>query len=248
MPLPTAISGTLTVCKAATTTLSSIGTTGGTWASSTTSKATVGSASGIVTGVNAGTARITYTWTNTCKQTAVVTVNPLPVAGAIVGAGIVHVGSSTTLSPSSTGGTWTSANPAIATVTPASGSTCTLTGVAAGSVVISYTNTNGCGSATVTRIFSIVFPRPGGQQEAGAGGSTQFNIFPNPTTGIVNIASPIAGTFTVYTIDGRFVEQYEVKELSTVITLPNTLAAGIYVGRFNGEDGSTVMVRLVCER
>src|SRR5204862_441995 len=61
-PNPSAgtVSGTpSTICIGATTTYSSNGTVGGSWSSSDDNIATVGSSSGIVTGVSAGTATIT---------------------------------------------------------------------------------------------------------------------------------------------------------------------------------------------
>lgn len=57
------ISGTQTVAPNATTTLSSDGDVGGTWTSDNTAVATVDASSGVVTGVFAGTANITYTLT-----------------------------------------------------------------------------------------------------------------------------------------------------------------------------------------
>src|SRR4029077_15145001 len=102
-PLPSAISGTATVCVGSTTTLSDAG--GGTWTSSTSSVATVVSGTGVVTGVSSGTSTITYTLGTGCTTTTVVTVNPLP--SAISGTATVCVGSTTTLSDAG-GGTWTS--------------------------------------------------------------------------------------------------------------------------------------------
>ncbi len=242
---PTAISGSFTICQSAFVPLSSVGTTGGTWTSSNTGKATVGLTTGIVNGIGGGTAIITYTWTNTCKRTANITVSPLPVAGAIVGAGTVSVGSSVTLTPSSAGGTWASGNTARATVAAASGSTCTLTGVSAGTVVITYTNTNSCGSSFVTRIFNIVTPRPGASV---FGSDAPFSVYPNPTSGLIKIEAPVSGVFTVYSIDSREVARYTITDATTSLTLPDHLASGIYMCRFNGNDGSTVMVRLVYEQ
>ncbi|MFY7964501.1 MAG: nidogen-like domain-containing protein [Chitinophagaceae bacterium] len=73
------ITGTMLTAVGLTTTLNS-STTGGIWTS--TSNATVGSSTGIVTGVVAGNATITYTFTNgngcSAANTAIVTVNPYP--------------------------------------------------------------------------------------------------------------------------------------------------------------------------
>jgi hypothetical protein len=89
-PLPNAgtITGTATVTAGSTTTLSNA-TTGGTWSSSATGIATVGS-TGVVTGVAAGSTTISYTVNNTCGSavaTTVVTVNSALVIGASYGGG-----------------------------------------------------------------------------------------------------------------------------------------------------------------
>ena len=136
--LPVAITGTASVCQGLTTTLSDA--TGiGVWTSSATGTATVGSSSGLVTGIAAGNATIVYTTSSGCTNTIVVTVNPLPAAIGSLAA--VCPGSSVTLTDASTGGTWASSNTAIATVV---GSTGTVTGVASGPATITYTLPTGC--------------------------------------------------------------------------------------------------------
>ncbi|GAB5417862.1 MAG: hypothetical protein Crog4KO_23900 [Crocinitomicaceae bacterium] len=77
-PTPT-ISGNAPICVGATNTLTGSGTPDGTtpWSSSDVSVATVDNA-GVVTGVAAGTATITYLEANGCSATEVVTVNAAP--------------------------------------------------------------------------------------------------------------------------------------------------------------------------
>lgn len=70
------ITGNLNVCVGRTTTLEDTA-AGGTWTSGTLTVATVGSSTGIVSGLAAGTAEITYT-TGTASVTAIVTVHPTP--------------------------------------------------------------------------------------------------------------------------------------------------------------------------
>ncbi len=106
------ISGISHVCAGSATTLTDA-TTGGTWSSSNTTKATVGS-TGIVTGVAAGTATITYSTGGTCFATLLVTVNSIPTA--ISGPLSVCTGVTTTLSDGAGGGTWSSSNTAIASI------------------------------------------------------------------------------------------------------------------------------------
>jgi hypothetical protein len=90
----TPITGPATVCAGAGVTLSS-GPAGGVWSSDNTAAATVDASSGLVTGQAAGSANITYTYTNGsgCPSSATyaVTVNPAPATpSAITGSGAVN--------------------------------------------------------------------------------------------------------------------------------------------------------------
>ena len=77
-----------------------------------------------------------------------------PVVAAITGAASVCRSASITLANTTAGGLWTSANTTIATVN-ASG---IVTGVAAGTVTISYAVTNSCGTTTVTKDITVNIP------------------------------------------------------------------------------------------
>lgn len=150
-PLPVVgiTTGAAGVCAGSTTTLVNP-TGGGTWSSSTTSHATV--AGGIVTGVGAGTAVISYAVTNACgtvADTMLFTVNPLPDAGTITGTNHVCVGGSVTLTNAASGGSWL-ASTGTADVTGG-----VVTGVSAGNMVIFYTVTNTCGTAEDTMAMVV---------------------------------------------------------------------------------------------
>ncbi len=145
-PTPTAISGILSACAGFNSTLAN-GTGGGIWSSQNTAVATV-NASGVVTGVSQGTAIISYTIGN-CTSTAIFTVNLQP--DAIAGnAAVCNLGS-TTVSEATTGGTWSSANSTIATVTAAG----VVVGHSAGLTTISYTK----GSCSALQIVTVN-PKP----------------------------------------------------------------------------------------
>src|SRR5690606_18811843 len=113
IPVIDPITGTLNVCVGSSTALSSV-TPGGVWSTTTPAIASVDS-SGNVTGLSAGTATIQYTVTiNGCTDfvQANVVVDDVPVLG---GPNSICIGSSVQLTPSS-GGTWVSNNPSIATI------------------------------------------------------------------------------------------------------------------------------------
>jgi len=145
---PPANTGTATVCTGSTTTLSNTA-SGGTWSSSNTGLAMVGS-TGIVTGVASGTPIITYMLAaGGCYATTAVAVNTTPSAN--VGSNNVCVGSSTTLSNSLGGGTWSSSAIGTASVI---GSTGVVTGGTAGTADISYTMPTGCFAVTPMTVNS----------------------------------------------------------------------------------------------
>ena len=146
-PQPNTISGTLSVCPMATTTLSDAG--GGTWISNLPATATVGSSSGIVAGVSAGTAVITYALPTTCFTTTTVSVYPSP--ATITGTMNVCSGSTTVLTDISASGTWSSSNGIVATV----GSSGFVMGNSAGTAMITYALPTTCVTTTIVTVNPI---------------------------------------------------------------------------------------------
>ncbi|MBX2907869.1 MAG: PKD domain-containing protein [Taibaiella sp.] len=143
--IPDTIAGNRTVCVGYTTVLSNVSPFGS-WSTSAPAIATVSSV-GVVSGVSPGTARITYTLSAGCIATAVVTVYSVP--APISGITPICQHAVTTYSTSTTGGTWSSSLPSVASVTPTSGF---VTGVGGGSAIISYTLGSGC---YVTKAITI---------------------------------------------------------------------------------------------
>jgi trimeric autotransporter adhesin len=235
--------GTLSICPATTTTLTNA-TAGGSWLSTNTAIATVGNLTGIVTGVTAGTSSISYEVNVGCYRVSTVTIKSQP---TITGtATSVVLGGTRSLTVSPGGGTWSSANPAIATATGTG--TGTVTGISLGGTTVTYTNSAGFGGCFRTRAMTIVVARPGGPVVSEAAQSAVLKIFPNPTSGLLTIDAPVAGTFTVYTLDGKEVAQYPVTATANMVTLPSHLTTGIYMSRFMGSDGTSTVVRLVYEQ
>ena len=137
-PLPALITGPTSVCQGSTITLLNFTTGGGTWSSSNFAVATI-DAGGLLTGVSGGTTTITFTANTTgCVITTTITVNPLP--GAIGGPSVLCVGSTVTLTTSSTGGSWSSSG-SVATIGSSTG---VVTGVSDGTEIITYTLPTGC--------------------------------------------------------------------------------------------------------
>ncbi|PQJ08990.1 hypothetical protein CJD36_021535 [Flavipsychrobacter stenotrophus] len=108
---------TVSICNGATASLSNtVG--GGTWSSANNALATV-DASGIVTGVGVGSVNISYSTGCGTPVTRSVTVNTQP--AAVTGSSSLCITLSTTLSNTAGGGTWTSSNTSLATVTSSTG-------------------------------------------------------------------------------------------------------------------------------
>ena len=148
-PMPGPITGTTVVCEGSTILMGDIY-SGGTWTSSPTTTATVGSSSGVVTGVigGAGPATITYTMPGGCNVTLPITVLALP--SPITGAAPVCVDANLTLSTASGTGTWSSVHTGIATVDPSTGM---VTGVSAGTDSIVFTSSiSSCITATIVTV------------------------------------------------------------------------------------------------
>jgi gliding motility-associated-like protein len=189
--LPT-ISGILTVCQGLQTLLTGSASPSVTnaWVSSNTAVAIIGN-TGIVTGVSPGNATITYTNSNGCFITAIVSVNALP---TLTGTLTVCVGAQTQLTGSATPATvnaWNSSNTAVATV-DASG---IVTGVTSGTSTITYTNSNSCiitASVTVNPLPALVLTSP----TATANQSVCIN------TPIVNCIYNVSGSATNATVIG----------------------------------------------
>ncbi len=223
--LPAAITGTATTCVGNTTTLTSA-TSGGTWSSATTSVATIGSTTGMVTGIATGTSLITYAVGTGCSRTT--TVNISSAIGSIAGASVVCTGQTATLTNSTSGGTWTSSNTAIATVGLSSG---IVSGITAGTATISY-RLSGCLATAVITITATPSAITGNANVC-MGASTAFThtitggswSSSNPSIASVNSTSGIVmgvnvGTATI----SYFVSAgcYVTKSIG-VNPLPNTI-------------------------
>ena len=153
---PGIISGMKPLCSGQTLTLTeTIGS--GKWTSSNNSIATIGSSTGIVTGVAGGMVYITYTIASACATVYTVTnmiiiQSPLPV----IFTNPLCVGSSATLSDPTPGGLWTSSNTSLATIGSVSG---IATGLYPGNPTITYMNpAAGCFTTFSLKVDGIAGP------------------------------------------------------------------------------------------
>jgi uncharacterized protein YjdB len=216
------LSGIQGICVNGTSTFAST-VTGGSWSSSAPTIATVNPTTGLVTGVAAGNATITYTVTGTggcanATATRTVTVTATPSTGTLSGNQNICVNQTSTFASTVSGGSWSSSDPTIATVNATSG---LVTGVAAGNATITYTvnGTGGCSNATATRTVTVTATTAGtlsGTQAICVNGTSAFTstvsggswsssstsiATVNATSGVVTGVA--AGTATLtYTVTG----------------------------------------------
>ena len=127
--------------------------TGGSWTSSNTTVATV-SNTGIVTGISAGTVTITYTLSGFCSIASLsitLTINDMPLVNTISGNNSLCAGTSTLLTDITTGGSWSSNNTAVASISNSG----LVTAFTTGTTIISYAVTNTCGTTTKTTSVTV---------------------------------------------------------------------------------------------
>ncbi|NHM06536.1 hypothetical protein G4D82_04825, partial [Flavobacterium sp. CYK-4] len=160
-PIVGTLSGNQNICVGQTSVFASTS-AGGTWVSSDVTVATIGSASGLVTAVAAGTATMTYTVLGTggcanVSATRTVNVTAPPIAGTLSGNQNICVGQTSSFTSTSAGGTWVSSDVTVATIGSASG---LVTAVAAGTATMTYTvlGTGGCANVSATRIITVTAP------------------------------------------------------------------------------------------
>ncbi|GAA4462065.1 hypothetical protein GCM10023093_07900 [Nemorincola caseinilytica] len=169
------VSGTSTVCQGSTITLTG-SPSGGTWYSSNLQASVSGG--GVVAGMAAGTPTIVYVASNGCEATKVVTVYGMP---AISGASSVCA--PTTLSSNMSGGTWSSGNIGLATVTSGG----IVTSLAYGSVLISYTSMQGCvGTYSITSLKPQITNSNDNYCITGTG----YSLTGSPTGGVWTSSDP----------------------------------------------------------
>ena len=225
------VTGVYSVCSGTTTTLSDTS-AGGVWSSSDATIATVGSISGIVSGVAAGSATITYT-TGTGFSVATVSVYAAP--SAITISGPLCMGSGATASNSTTGGAWSSSAPTVASVSSSGAITVNSTGTA----TISYTVGVGCVANTIVTVNpaapsitgTLGMCAGGTTTLAAPGGGTWSSSNPSvalvSTSGVVTSAS-IGTANIIYTLPTgcSTYATVTVNVLPSVISGPSSFCAG----------------------
>ena len=231
VPSPSSLTGPSSVCQGAVAVFS-VSDSGGTW-NTYYGHATISghsALSGSVTGIVSGYDTVYYTITNSAgcsaKTESVIFVNPLPDAGVISGLATEHTGSSVSLTESVGGGTWSTTNSLVTTVSL----TGLVYGVAPGVDSIVYSVTDGtCPNQiyfpfTVTTIPTSVSYTTSGNE--------LMSVMPNPTTSAFRVTIAAADnevvTFTVTNVTGQIVKTF-TGMTNEVVAASIDAPAGIYM-------------------
>ena len=243
------LTGAPTICLGSSTTLTA-SVSGGSWNSYNTSIATVTSG-GSITGVTTGNVYIAYTVNNGCFSaiaTRQISVNGATTLPGIGGLPYVRIGSFITLSDALAGGSWSCTNTSLASVS----SIGVLSGLLAGIDTVIYSYTNGCGiTSSVSRQIRVLAARGEETDDALMNNvsAVTFNVFPNPTSGIITIELAGAAGNTdveVYDIMGKQLIAAASESSKLELDL-SQIASGIYLIRASNA-GSTYIRRIVIVR
>jgi len=150
-PTPAAITCASVVCVGSTITAADA-TPGGTWSSVTPTLASIGSVTGVITGLVSGSAQVEYITGPSCYALFSFSVGGVTPPAAITGATTVCAGSTITLTDATPGGVWSSVTPSVATISGAG----VVTGVAAGWDTVYYTVSTSCGSAHASIGINVI--------------------------------------------------------------------------------------------
>jgi Secretion system C-terminal sorting domain len=228
----------------------------------------VDASSGLVKGISAGTATITYKVATGCNapQSAskTVTVSPNVSAGTVSGTSPLCIGATCTYSSTggTAGGSWSSSNASIATVNASSG---LVKGIAAGTATITYKVATGCNSpqsasktVTVstctqdnisTDAPALVSQRPS-ENQVTQPNLAPFNVrvMPNPTSNYFtlqfNSQSYEKLKITVIDVTGRMIEQNPDVPANSTLQLGSKYYPGVYIAEIL-QGKNKVVLRLI---
>jgi hypothetical protein len=232
---PGTITGASGVCVGSSITLSNT-TTGGVWSMSN-PRARVTTA-GVVTGLSSGVDTALYTVTNMCGSASakkVLVISPIPFVGTITGGNTVCEGGTLLLSDGAAGGTWSTSNTSVATIN----SLGIVTGIAAGTVNIAYTVTNGCGSRAANLTVTVLSTADCNTVAVNTVTNTSdIRLYPNPNSGDFTVIGKLAMANEDITIEiTNMVGQVIYKSSAQVVNgtidqhiqLNGTYANGMYL-------------------
>jgi hypothetical protein len=131
---------------------------------------------------------------------------------------------------------------ALAVIISSTATTANIAGIASGSVSVLYTLANGCFKSKEVTVVGM--GAKSAAEVAAEDEVASFRVYPNPTTGVFNVESSLSGNLSIYTYDGKLINEYQLNGNTTTVALPSDLAAGIYICQFRFDNGTTKTTRL----
>ncbi len=176
--------------------------------------------------------------------THLITVDPLPVPGTIAGLTSVCETQTITLTDAVGGGVWSSSS-ANATVDAAG----VVTGVTAGTVTISYTVTNGCGSASATSNITVIPASACPLSTSLPEDNGLITVYPNPVKdelyiAISGIAPWSTGALSITNSVGMELLHSVLGASKNVISL-RSLPPGMYIVTITPATGQRIIRKIV---
>ena len=230
----TPISGVNHTCIGTIGYLNDSATAGGTWTSSNTAVATIGLTTGNVYGISAGVTTITYSVAAgyTTMSYTVYAAPPAPITGTTT----FCVGTTSALSDATPGGTWSSSNTYIATVS----ATGVVYGVAGGSVYIYYSTGGPCNASTAVLVSTTSAGYISGPVSVCAGSTITLidsgitgGVWSSSNTSIATVSASgvvtgvVVGTVAIsYAVPGTCGTGYAVDTIHVI----NTTTPGVISG------------------
>jgi uncharacterized protein YjdB len=222
------------------------GISGGTWSSSDDAVATMGSATGVASGISGGTATISYTSPTGCIATAPFSVYA---SAPITGASSVCMSQTTTLANGVSGGTCSSSNNTFATINSTSG---LVTGIAGGVVTISYATGAGCvvttgltinGLSPVTGAGSVCVGQTATLTNGTSGGTWSSSnsgiVVLGSATGVATGVAAGIATVSYTTLTGCIATASFAVNALSAITGPGSVCVGEIITLANSSTGGT---------
>lgn len=251
-PMAGTISGNANLCVGSTTTYSSNGSDNGYWSSNNSSVATVNS-NGVVTGVRAGTATISYT-VPSCFGNSIsiktITVSDAVNAGIINGVSSLCInGTSTYTTTGTSGGVWKSSKTTVATINASTGA---VRAVAPGTTTISYTVSSTCsGTLTATKTLTVGYcysrttSGSANQQELVVDEATKAEVYPNPSSSSFTLAlkDQVSDKITIIVTDLHGKKVYQASSNKNRVDFGKDFAPGIYLVQvIEGNNRQTIKI------
>jgi uncharacterized protein YjdB len=209
---------------------------GGNWFSTNPGIASVDSASGTVSGISSGSVTISYRVTSGCFRTTGFIVKNTP--ATIAGPSEVFVGATTTLTNTTSGGTWSSGTPSVASISSGG----VVTGASAGSTVITYRiPTTGCQSTKAVTVLS-------GAGKIEAYSEKALRLYPNPARSSFVVELPTDGVMYMIAITGETIQNVQLLKGENSVAINENVANGVYLCRIVLSDGTSDDIKVIISR